>query len=193
MQARPARKKRMRKGYYLTGMVLLGASLGWAFTASGLGYQRPPPQSFADAQFRPFEPPPDPTRLPDTPDFPDPIESPVPTATPEPTPEPTPKPTPVPTPRPRTVTNPNHNITGKASWYATGRNGPWAAACKPLRDAMGSGWRGEQVLVSYKTKVVVVVLNDYCASKDKTIDLSDDAFSELAPLSRGVIRVGVGW
>ncbi len=71
----------------------------------------------------------------------------------------------------------------------------FAAACKPLRDAMGPGWRGQQVLVSRvgSRRGYVVVLNDWCGSKDKTIDLSDEAFRFFAPLSRGVIRVAVDW
>ena len=84
-------------------------------------------------------------------------------------------------------------MAGKASWHSTGRSGLYAAACKPLRDAIGPGWRGSHVLVAYRRQAVEVVLNDWCWSKDKTIDLSDEAFRFFAPLSRGVLRVTVGW
>jgi len=86
-----------------------------------------------------------------------------------------------------------HYISGKASWYATGRSGPFAAACRPLRRAMGPGWRGKQVIVAYGRRAIIVVLNDWCSSHDKTIDLSDEAFDYLGRLSSGVLRVSVGW
>lgn len=84
-------------------------------------------------------------------------------------------------------------IMGKASWHATGRSGYYAAACRPLRQAIGSTWRGRHVLVSVGRRAIEVKLNDYCASTDKTIDLSDEVFRYFAPLSRGVIKVTVGW
>lgn len=88
----------------------------------------------------------------------------------------------------------HHEIGGRASWHATGRDGLYAAACRPLRRAMGKGnWRGRRVLVANGRRAVEVVLNDWCGSRDKTIDLSDEAFRFFAPLSRGVIRVTVGW
>lgn len=93
-------------------------------------------------------------------------------------------------------TKPRHRdneLTGKASWHATGRSGYYAAACRPLRRAIGPDWRGRHVLVSNGRKAVELVLNDWCGSHDKTIDLSDEMFSYFAPLSRGVIRVTVGW
>jgi rare lipoprotein A (peptidoglycan hydrolase) len=119
-------------------------------------------------------------------------------------PGPTAKPTPRPTSKPKkivvfrkpVVRIPKHNnISGKASWHATGRSGRYAAACYTLRKAMGGGgkWRGQQVIVSRRGKVLIVTLNDWCGSKDKLIDLSDEAFTFFAPLSRGVIKVAVGW
>lgn len=87
----------------------------------------------------------------------------------------------------------HHQLRGKASWHATGRDGLYAAACKPLRDAMGKGWRGRRVLVAYGKRAVEVTLNDWCASRTKTIDLSDEAFDYLGRLSQGVLRVEVGW
>jgi len=45
---------------------------------------------------------------------------------------------------------------------------------------------------------VYVTLNDYCGclkgtSDERLIDLSDEAFDDLAPLGTGKIRVTVGW
>ena len=88
---------------------------------------------------------------------------------------------------------PSHNIIGKASWHSTGRDGRYAAACYDLRKAIGPDWRGRRVIVSKRRKVVEVKLNDWCGSHDKLIDLSDEVFSFFKPLSRGVIRVAVGW
>ena len=87
----------------------------------------------------------------------------------------------------------SNRLTGKASWHATGRDSLYAAACFPLRAALGRGWRGRRVLVAYGRKAIEVVLNDFCASRDKTIDLSDEAFGYFAPLSRGVVKVVVEW
>jgi hypothetical protein len=64
-----------------------------------------------------------------------------------------------------------------------------AAACAPLREAMGPGWRGRFVEVNG----VVVQLVDWCGSTSKTIDLYAAPFSMLAPLERGVVAVTVGW
>jgi rare lipoprotein A (peptidoglycan hydrolase) len=58
---------------------------------------------------------------------------------------------------------------------------------------MGAGWRGEHVLVCRGLRCVEVILNDWCGSHDKTIDLSDEAFDYLGRLSSGVLRVSVGW
>jgi rare lipoprotein A (peptidoglycan hydrolase) len=67
-----------------------------------------------------------------------------------------------------------------------------------LRQAIGSRWRGSHVLVCAVsgTRCVEVVLNDWCACGSRrgyatVLDLSDEAFRYLAPLSRGVIRVAV--
>lgn len=147
------------------------------------------------------------------PDGPDVTPSPAPT--PEPTASPTPRPRPerpkaTPRPQPKATSQPspsrvrrqtNRNISGKASWHATGRSGLYAAACKKLRVAIGPGWRGEHVIVEYNGRWLGVVLNDWCGSHDKLIDLSDEVFRELTAtkrypngrLSMGVIRVAVGW
>ena len=93
----------------------------------------------------------------------------------------------------RTIRRPHRNLSGKASWHATGRDGAYGAACRPLRRAIGPSWRGRHVLVAFKGKAIEIVLNDWCGSHDKTVDLSDEAFRYFAPLSRGVLRVTVGW
>lgn len=95
------------------------------------------------------------------------------------------------------------SVSGKASWYckagvsACHRSYPpgsmVAAACAPLRKAMGTNWRGRRVVVASAGRSVVVVLVDYCASTDKTIDLYAAPFSVLGALSRGVLPVSVGW
>jgi rare lipoprotein A (peptidoglycan hydrolase) len=40
---------------------------------------------------------------------------------------------------------------------------------------------------------VVVTLVDWCACPGRVIDLFADAFSHLAPLSRGIVNVQVSW
>lgn len=89
--------------------------------------------------------------------------------------------------------HPRHQLSGIASWHATGRDGLYAAACRPLRRALVHRWRGRHVLVAVGRRAVEVTLNDWCGSRDKTIDLSDEVFRYFAPLSRGVLRVTVGW
>jgi len=86
-----------------------------------------------------------------------------------------------------------HSIEGVATWHATGRDGLFAAAGPRLRSALGPGWRGDSVKVCAAI-CLWVVLNDYCrCSEARVIDLSDEAFSKLAPLRRGVIAVTVRW
>lgn len=99
----------------------------------------------------------------------------------------------------RTISRSVHGeLGGYATWFATGRSGLYAAAGPALRKAIGPGWRGSHVLVArYGTrKGIEVVLNDWCACGPRNgmstlLDLSDEAFRALAPLSRGVIRVAV--
>jgi hypothetical protein len=100
------------------------------------------------------------------------------TPTPHPTPKPTSRPTSVPVAR-------GHVRTGTATWYAA--NGLIAAV---------PGWhwgdRPYRVLVTYGGRSVIVTVQDcLCGRTDRLIDLSDDAFRRLAPLSVGVIRVSV--
>jgi len=107
----------------------------------------------------------------------------------------TPKPTPKPTPK---YYKEGH-VTGRASWYGTGKNGRYGAAGPELRKRLTATfgfWRGLTVLVCNRSRCIEVKLNDFCrcnTSKEKLIDLSDGAFSYLSPLSRGVIQVTVGW
>lgn len=82
-------------------------------------------------------------------------------------------------------------IGGHATWYAA--DGQIAAAGPLLREYIGRNWRGALVQVNSGGRSVVVRLSDWCACRHgrRLIDLSDDAFSQLAPLSRGVIDVSI--
>jgi hypothetical protein len=105
------------------------------------------------------------------------------------TPAPTAKPTAKPTPKP--VAQLGHSVRGTATWYADPRkSGVYAAAGPPLR--VGD-WRGRLVTVSAGGVSFRVVLSDWCACRDRVIDLSPRAFARLAPLSRGVVTVTVRW
>lgn len=79
------------------------------------------------------------------------------------------------------------SLSGTASWYAA--DGLIAAAGPGLRQG---DWRGSRVTVSANGRTVTVTLSDWCQCYGtRLIDLSDDAFSRLAPLSRGLVRVQV--
>lgn len=79
------------------------------------------------------------------------------------------------------------SLSGTASWYAA--DGLIAAAGPGLRQG---DWRGSRVTVSANGRSVVVTLSDFCQCYGtRLIDLSDDAFGRLAPLSRGLLRVDV--
>jgi rare lipoprotein A (peptidoglycan hydrolase) len=81
-------------------------------------------------------------------------------------------------------------IRGSATWYGTGPGAGHAAAGPALRRALGKDWRGDKVRVCRKGRCVTVRLTDWCKCRGKRIiDLSDEDFRRLAPLSRGVIRV----
>jgi hypothetical protein len=96
---------------------------------------------------------------------------------------------------------PSRSITGSASWYCRpGRSactrhypaaGQYAAACAPLRRALGRAWRGRWVTVSRGARSIRVRLIDSCSSSSHAIDLYASAFDDLAPLWHGVIRVRV--
>lgn len=76
---------------------------------------------------------------------------------------------------------------GIASWYPA--DGMIAAAGPALRHGE---WRGSQVQVCGGARCVVVTLSDWCQCYgSRVIDLSDDAFRRLAPLSQGLLRVTV--
>lgn len=83
-------------------------------------------------------------------------------------------------------------IGGQATWYdAPSRTD--AAAGPDLRF---DGWRGSWVRVTSGERSVTVKLTDWCACGDRNgkptvIDLDDEAFADLAPLSDGVITVEV--
>lgn len=86
-------------------------------------------------------------------------------------------------------------LTGTATWYdAPSRTD--AAAGPALRDLLGPDWRGSWVTVTSGSRSANVRLTDACACGDRNgqptlLDLDDEAFAELAPLSRGVVRVTV--
>ena len=104
------------------------------------------------------------------------------------------RPVPVPSPRlivvPRSPEPASHRARGIASWYFDGP-GLYAAAGSALRRG---DWRGRTVLVSFGSRSVRVRLTDSCQCYgSRLIDLSRDAFSRLAPLSRGLLEVTVSW
>lgn len=80
------------------------------------------------------------------------------------------------------------NLRGRASWYAA--DGMIAAAGPALRRFLGAHWRGSWIRVCSGSCVTVRV-SDWCACPRAIIDLSDDAFRQLAPLPTGVVRVTV--
>jgi hypothetical protein len=156
----------------------------------------PPAPASTPTAFQPFPTydaiPPSPTPIAGLHDYASPLRS-APTATPIPTERPRPRATAAPRP-----TKHNDTLGGYATWFATGPDGLYAAAGPSLRQAIGSHWRGSHVLVCgvSGTRCVEVVLNDWCACSPRhgyatVLDLSDEAFRYLAPLSRGVIRVAV--
>jgi hypothetical protein len=84
-------------------------------------------------------------------------------------------------------------LGGYATWYAT--PGYTAAAGPVLRDVLGD-WRGQWITVESGDRSVTLQLTDWCACGERhglptLLDLSDAAFSELAPLSAGVVRVSI--
>ena len=79
------------------------------------------------------------------------------------------------------------SMSGTASWHSTGRSGMYAAAGPALR--VGD-WRGRVVTVCAE-RCIRVTLTDWCACPSRLIDLSDEAFAALAPLSRGLLEVTI--
>ena len=84
-----------------------------------------------------------------------------------------------------------HSTRGLASWFRSPRG--VSAAGPALRTALGPGWRGRQVSVCAGPACITVVLGDWCACSRRVIDLDDNQFARLAPLSRGVVEVSVRW
>lgn len=85
-------------------------------------------------------------------------------------------------------------IGGYASWFDVGP-GLYAAAGPLLREALGD-WRGQYVTVEGDGASVTVRLSDWCACGSRhglptLIDLSRDAFAELADPSVGIVRVSI--
>jgi hypothetical protein len=83
---------------------------------------------------------------------------------------------------------------GTASWYAA--SGLVAAAGPALRRALGRPWRGRVVRVVAGGRAVTVRLVDWCrcyrdTAGERLIDLGDEAFVRLAPLSAGLLPVEV--
>jgi hypothetical protein len=67
-----------------------------------------------------------------------------------------------------------------------------AAACAPLRAAMGPHWRGQKVSVTATNgNHVSVTLVDWCGSKTKVIDLYWAAMHALG--GTGTLRVKISW
>jgi rare lipoprotein A (peptidoglycan hydrolase) len=83
-------------------------------------------------------------------------------------------------------------VRGQATWYATGPGRRHAAAGPALRRALGRDWRGEWVTVIARGHRITVQLTDWCrCGHGRVIDLSDEDFKRLAPLSTGVIKVQI--
>ena len=94
-----------------------------------------------------------------------------------------------------------HSITGVASWYCRPgvsrctRSHPDGLYAAIRRDLLAL--RGERVTVCRadlpSVCVVVTIIDCNCGPNANLIDLYSDAFRELAPLSRGVVKVTVHW
>ena len=94
-----------------------------------------------------------------------------------------------------------HSITGIASWYCRPgvsrctRGHPDGLYAAIRRDLLTL--RGARVTVCRtdlpSVCVVVTIIDCNCGPNANLIDLYSDAFRELAPLSRGVVKVTVHW
>jgi hypothetical protein len=84
-----------------------------------------------------------------------------------------------------------HRLTGPASWYCCTRGhtaGEFVAAAGPALRV--GAWRGRVVRVNG----LRVRLVDFCRCPfGRVIDLHPGVFRNLAPLSRGIVRVSVAW
>lgn len=88
-------------------------------------------------------------------------------------------------------------VGGFASWYEDPKHprGYYAAAGPLLREALRD-WRGQYVTVEGNGRSVTLVLSDFCAcglrhGKPTFLDLSRDAFAELADPSVGILAVSI--
>ncbi len=84
-------------------------------------------------------------------------------------------------------------LRGISTWYATGPSCLCAAAGPALRHGH---WRGSTVTVRANGRLIEVKLIDACWCRDRSglqtlLDLSAEAFAQLAPLERGVVEVEV--
>jgi hypothetical protein len=77
-------------------------------------------------------------------------------------------------------------LRGIASWFRSPSN--VSAAGPRLRAALGPAWRGVHVRVCHADRCTLTVLGDTMRA-DRLVDLDDDAFRALAPLSVGVLAV----
>lgn len=95
---------------------------------------------------------------------------------------------------PKPVVPRGTGLRGVATWFAAPSG--TAAAGPALRAVLGPGWRGQRVSVCAGERCVTVRLADWCACGPRhgaptLLDLSDDAFAQLAPLSRGIVRIRI--
>jgi rare lipoprotein A (peptidoglycan hydrolase) len=77
-------------------------------------------------------------------------------------------------------------VTGMASWYS---DGPGLYAAVPSWHYGDTPYR---IRVSGNGRSVVVTVRDFCGCPgNRVVDLSPAAFSRLAPLSAGLVRVTI--
>jgi len=77
------------------------------------------------------------------------------------------------------------SLRGYATWF---RSPSGVSAAGPRLRAALPGWRGTSVQVCHADRCTVTVLGDWMRA-DRLVDLDDDAFRALAPLSVGVLAV----
>lgn len=103
---------------------------------------------------------------------------------------------PIPPPsRPPRLVLPTHSITGQSTWWNSWGHGLYAAAGPTLRAAMGPGYLHRYVTACARGRCVRVRLTTSCACspESRVIDLSLDAFAQLASPSLGILEVEVNW
>jgi hypothetical protein len=100
-------------------------------------------------------------------------------------------------------------VLGRMTWYCKsgvsachrafpdrmGRHDAYGAAGPALRRAIGPGWRGTAVRVTWRGRSAWLWLIDWCLCRNgRVVDAYADVFARLAPLSRGVLGgVKVSW